>query len=478
MSTYTPIATQTLSTAAVTVTFDGIPQTYTDLVLVAHLQNNNNSGSNQSAYLRFNDDSGNNYSYTRLSGNGSTAASFRESSVTTGYIGNTAPLSSGVWGNFVAHIMGYSNTTTNKTYIVRTNNTNSATFLQAHLWRNSNKDAISRIDINIENTANAWSAGSTFTLYGIGSGSPKAFGGDEVRTDGTYWYHIYRSSGIFAPTQSLSCDYLVVAGGGGGGENYAGGGGAGGLRCTVGATGGGGSLESALTMTLGTNYTVTVGAGGAGASGGGWLTGTPGSNSVFNTITSTGGGGGQGYNGASGGTGGSGGGGRGAAAGTPGSGTTNQGYAGGSGGGGSPDFKGGGGGGAGEAGDTDGLSHGGDGIATDISGSSLSYGGGGGGHSQNAPGGPGGVGGGGNGGDNNSPATAGYPGTVNTGGGGGGGSYSGGDGGNGGSGVVILRYPDSLTITIGVGLTGSTSAASGGFKRTTITAGTGNVSWS
>jgi hypothetical protein len=50
-------------------------------------------------------------------------------------------------------------------------------------------------------------------------------------------------------------------------------------------------------------------------------------------------------------------------------------------------------------------------------------------------------------------------------------------GGTGGSGVVILRYPDTKTITIGAGLTGSTSAASGGYKRTTITAGTGNVSW-
>jgi hypothetical protein len=43
--------------------------------------------------------------------------------------------------------------------------------------------------------------------------------------------------------------------------------------------------------------------------------------------------------------------------------------------------------------------------------------------------------------------------------------------------VVILKYPDNLTITIGAGLTGSTAAPSGGFKVTTITAGTGNVSW-
>jgi hypothetical protein len=40
-----------------------------------------------------------------------------------------------------------------------------------------------------------------------------------------------------------------------------------------------------------------------------------------------------------------------------------------------------------------------------------------------------------------------------------------------------LKYPDSLTITIGAGLTGSTPAPSGGFKVTSITAGTGNVSW-
>ena len=50
-------------------------------------------------------------------------------------------------------------------------------------------------------------------------------------------------------------------------------------------------------------------------------------------------------------------------------------------------------------------------------------------------------------------------------------------GGSGGSGIVILRYPDAFAITIGAGLTGTESAASGGYKRATITAGTGNVSW-
>jgi hypothetical protein len=48
--------------------------------------------------------------------------------------------------------------------------------------------------------------------------------------------------------------------------------------------------------------------------------------------------------------------------------------------------------------------------------------------------------------------------------------------GKGGSGVVILRYPDTYTITIGAGLTGTT-ATSAPKKITTITLGTGNVSW-
>jgi hypothetical protein len=51
--------------------------------------------------------------------------------------------------------------------------------------------------------------------------------------------------------------------------------------------------------------------------------------------------------------------------------------------------------------------------------------------------------------------------------------------GAGGSGVVILKYADIFTISNpGGGLTLSTAGPSGGFKVTTVTAGTGNVSWS
>ena len=70
-------------------------------------------------------------------------------------------------------------------------------------------------------------------------------------------------------------------------------------------------------------------------------------------------------------------------------------------------------------------------------------------------------------------------GTANTcGGGGGNGTQVGGYGnsGAGGSGIVILKYPDSLTLTIGSNLTSST-VTSGGYKITSFTAGQDEVTF-
>jgi hypothetical protein len=279
-------------------------------------------------------------------------------------------------------------------------------------------------------------------------------------------------------------DYLVVAGGGGGGnDNYgpgraSGGGGAGGLRSTVTATGRGGTLETALILSASTNYSVIVGAGGAGMGTG--SIGTSGDNSVFATITSTYGGAAGGHTsstntrGADGGCGGGGGNGTVASAGT-----TGQGYDSGSGIGAAGGGGGGGAGANGANGTANSSGNGGAGVAVSITGSSVTYAGGGGGGGSSAFGvntaGTGGAGGGGDGTINTGPASAGV---ANTGGGGGGGRVTGGTGGGtGGSGIVILRYSDSKTITIGAGLTGTESTASGGYKRATITAGSGNVSW-
>jgi hypothetical protein len=51
-------------------------------------------------------------------------------------------------------------------------------------------------------------------------------------------------------------------------------------------------------------------------------------------------------------------------------------------------------------------------------------------------------------------------------------------GAKGGDGIVILKYPDTYTISNpGGGLTFSTASA-GGYKVTSFTLGSGNVSWS
>ncbi len=423
MSTYTPIASVTLSSAQSSVTFSGIPQTYTDIVFVCDID----GSLDDSTRIRFNSDSATNYSQTNLTGNGSTAASTRSSSIAQISLGvGTATNQTNVIGS----INNYSNSTTYKTVLLRANNPAEVVAARVGLWRSTS--AITSIEFFI--ASGNWVAGSTFNLYGVANASitntAKATGGDSVTTDGTYWYHTFRTSGTFTPTQALTADYLVVAGGGaadisGGNGGRSGGGGAGGLRCTVTATGGGGSLESALSLTA-QAYTVTIGAGGA--------INSSGSNSVFSTITSTGGGksGTYAVNGVTGGSGG--GAGSNASGSTGGAGTANQGFAGGSS---NNDFAGGGGGGAGAVGGSNSSQTGGAGgagVATSITGSSVTYAGGGGAYGNTA-GGAGGSGGGGTGGTGGGNST---PGSANTGGGGGGGS--GVSTGTGGSGIVIVRY--------------------------------------
>jgi hypothetical protein len=263
-----------------------------------------------------------------------------------------------------------------------------------------------------------------------------------VYIDSTQGWLAY--SGINEGTDALSpssyaVDFLVIAGGGGGFGGAGGGaGGAGGYRNSYlsETSGGGGSSETELTLSAGTSYTITVGAGGAG--GADLSAGANGSNSVFSTITSIGGGAGGYTTGSAGGSGG------GAVASyTAGAGTANQGYAGGTGPVPGPCTKAGGGGGAGAVGGgTAGCGGasgaGGAGLASSITGSSTTRAGGGGGGSNNGAGGSGGSGGGGAGGNN----TTGTAGTVNTGSGGGGGGTSS-AGGAGGKGVVIIRMATS-----------------------------------
>ena len=304
-----------------------------------------------------------------------------------------------------------------------------------------------------------------------------ATGGTET-TCGDYKIHTFTGPGTFTvtcagnPAGSATVDYLVVAGGGGGGHRQGGGGGgAGGYRegYNPGSYTASPLATTALPVSV-TGYPITVGAGGIG----GFLAGpgspesdsTPGSNSIFSTITSTGGG--KGGNTGTGpfapaGPGGSGGG-RGTmptcAPGAGGTGNTPpvsppQGNPGGDGFGPQSFDRGGGGGGAicaGQPGQPPARGgDGGNGAGTQINpspsvgdsaipGTTRYFAGGGGGGGNTVPLNGGGDGGGGS---STQPASPAMIGQINTGGGGAGNAPSGGCSAatkNGGSGIVIIRY--------------------------------------
>ena len=157
-NTYEAIATQTLGSAAASVTFSSIPGTYTDLVLVFAGQHT----AQENTSLQFNSDTGTNYSSTTLYGNGTTATSQRFSSTSSIY----GPiLDASNEANALFHIENYSNTTTYKTVLIRGNSSSFRTTATVGLWRSTS--AITTI--KVAPLSGNISSGSTISLYGIAS---------------------------------------------------------------------------------------------------------------------------------------------------------------------------------------------------------------------------------------------------------------------------------------------------------------------
>ena len=158
--TYEPIATTTLTSAAADVTFSSISGSYTDLILIV---NGKWTGSGPSSFgLRFNSDSGSNYSITRLYGDGSSANSNRSTSFTHTSGGQ---LDATNFNPNITHIMNYSNSTTYKTVLWRGNIPSTQVEAAVSLWRSTS--AITSITAGYFDVSANWASGSTFTLYGI-----------------------------------------------------------------------------------------------------------------------------------------------------------------------------------------------------------------------------------------------------------------------------------------------------------------------
>lgn len=159
-STYTPIATNTLGSATSSVTFSSISGSYTDLFIVI---NSGSTTSGQDIRCRFNGDSGSNYSFTHLTGNGTAASSGGATNQTFMPLDYNGYLSGSIATTTIINCMNYSNSTTYKTTLGRFNTAAFGTDMAVGLWRSTS--AITSIEFLT--SASTFLSGSTFTLYGI-----------------------------------------------------------------------------------------------------------------------------------------------------------------------------------------------------------------------------------------------------------------------------------------------------------------------
>jgi hypothetical protein len=169
-NSYESIATVTVGSGGTgTITFSSIPSTFKHLQVRASNQTNRNDDTRESLKLRFNSDTGTNYSYHVLTGNGSSASA--QAGATQAFIEVDWTSSSLAGSNFfgaqIIDILDYADT--NKYTTSRTlggNDTNGAgnISLNSGSWRNT--AAVSTVTL-IPYVGSLFSQYSSFALYGI-----------------------------------------------------------------------------------------------------------------------------------------------------------------------------------------------------------------------------------------------------------------------------------------------------------------------
>jgi hypothetical protein len=176
---YDSIATTTLSTATASIDFTSIPATYTHLQIRGIVKLSRTTG-NENLVAEFNADTGTNYSWHQLIGNGAAASANAGATQSYMYLSETI----GSWTNAanmfsanVIDILDYANT--NKYKTIRTleggdQNGNAAPngdtgkiVFSSGSWRNTN--AVT--SIKIYPTSGTISQYSQFALYGIKGGN-------------------------------------------------------------------------------------------------------------------------------------------------------------------------------------------------------------------------------------------------------------------------------------------------------------------
>ena len=162
-STYDKIQSTTLGSAAASIDFTSIGSGYTDLRIVWTYKAV--SASNY-PYLRYNADTGNNYSFLTLYGNGTTAANTGSPSNSGAYLIGNAPASTTQWQMNTVDVFSYAGSTYKtllNTYFGDVNGSGTVSY-GINLWLST--AVITSIKLLFSGGSNI-AAGSSATLYGI-----------------------------------------------------------------------------------------------------------------------------------------------------------------------------------------------------------------------------------------------------------------------------------------------------------------------
>lgn len=153
----TLISEQVLGATTATVTFSSIPATYKDLMVEMVVAKSATTGN---ITMQFNGVTTTTYSWTRVSGNGTSATSARSSGATSITLDTVATFTTAVQSRII-DIPNYANTVQNKCLVSRAGTTSVGLDVLAGYWRST--AAISSIAF----TGSSFASGSIFRLWGI-----------------------------------------------------------------------------------------------------------------------------------------------------------------------------------------------------------------------------------------------------------------------------------------------------------------------
>jgi hypothetical protein len=157
-STYVSLATQTLSSTATSVTFSSIPATYRDLILIMTPK----TAARSFIEVRFNGDTGSNYTTVGAYVSGGSPASF-SGTYTRLLTDGSSPAGNDSKTIHITQILDYSATDKHKTAISRAQGVDPSVDMNASRWANT--AAVHTISIG--SGAETFVAGASFSLYGI-----------------------------------------------------------------------------------------------------------------------------------------------------------------------------------------------------------------------------------------------------------------------------------------------------------------------